>query len=47
MKILPIFAATCLLLSGCAEPPPVALGTLERERIRLPAPVANASLRSR
>ena len=29
-----------LLLAGCADPPPQALGTLEWDRIALPAPVA-------
>lgn len=34
------FALPCLLLAGCADDPSYALGTLERDRIALPAPVA-------
>ena len=32
--------ALALLLAGCSDPPPQALGTLEWDRITLPAPVA-------
>ena len=37
-KIVPLFAA--LLLAACAEETPQALGTLEYDRVTLPAPVA-------
>lgn len=35
-----LLALPCLLLAGCTDDAPYALGTLERERIALPAPVA-------
>lgn len=37
---LPAWMSLPLLLAGCAGPPPQALGTLEWDRIALPAPVA-------
>lgn len=40
MKTLVSLAATCLLLAACAPAPDYALGTLERDRITLPAPVS-------
>lgn len=43
MTLKPSFPAAVLLalaLAGCGEPPPQALGTLEYDRIAVPAPVA-------
>lgn len=40
MKTLPLIAAMVLLLSACTPAPDYALGTLERDRIHLPAPVS-------
>lgn len=40
MRTLALALASFLLLGACAAPPDAALGTLERERISLPAPVS-------
>jgi HlyD family secretion protein len=40
MKSALVPAFLCALLCACAKPPDAALGTLERDRITLPAPVA-------
>jgi HlyD family secretion protein len=44
MRTVALALASSLLLGACAAPPDAALGTLERERISLPAPVSERIL---
>lgn len=39
-RVVSMAGVVAVLLAGCAEPPPQALGTLEFDRITLPAPAA-------
>ena len=43
--LAPLFALSALLLCACSEAPPQALGTLEWDRITLPAPLAEKIVR--